>query len=81
MKNLLIVFLSLSIIFILLSCDDKTKVKYIAKSSYDNLTSKYENIKRENQQLKRQNQKLKSQNETLKHDLKKYKNGFKSMYE
>ena len=74
MKNLLILFLSLIILFLILSCDDKAKVKYVAQSSYDKLATKYNN-------LKVQNQKLNRENEMLKHDLKKYKNGFKSMYQ
>lgn len=81
MKNLIIAFLSLAIVFLILSCDDKSKIKYVAKSSYDNLALKYESLKSESQILKHKNRKLSSENEILKHDLQKYKNGFKSMYE
>ena len=74
----LIVF---SILLLTVGCDKKEKVKYVAKSAYDELASKYKKLELEKKLLKRQNQKLNNENEILKHDLDKYKDGFKSMYE
>ena len=81
MKNLIISFLLLSIIFVILSCDDKAKVNYVAKRSYDELSLKYENLQAKSKKIEGQNRRLKSENEMLKHSLQKYKNGFKSMYQ
>ena len=80
MKNLLILLLSLGIVFLIISCDDKAKVKYVAQSSYDALALKYDKLKVKSEKIDKQNRKLKSENEMLKHSLQKYKNGFTSMY-
>ena len=77
MKKLII----LSILFLIIGCDNKEKVKYVAQSAYDELSQKYEALELKNKLLTRQNQKLNNENEILKHDLDKYKDGFKSMYE
>ena len=63
------------------ACDNKEKVKYVAKTAYDELNLKYKNLQLKNRLLKKENIKLNNENELLQHDLKKYKNGFKSMYE
>lgn len=81
MKNLFFTFTILGLIFLTLSCDNKTKAKLIAQSVYDELLFDHEQLIQENKILKQKNRELSSQNETLKHDLKKYKNGFNSMYE
>jgi len=70
-----------SLLLIVVGCDKKEQVKYVAETVYDDLSAKYEALEIENKLLKRQNQKLNNENEILKHDLEKYKDGFKSMYE
>ena len=77
-KNMLFILILLLLVS---ACDNKEKVKYIAQSAYDELKSKYEKSVQENDRLKSKNIQLHNENELLTHDLKKYKNGFKSMYE
>ncbi len=74
-------FLIFAILVNFSACDTKEKVKYVAKSAYDELNSKYHELEVKNRLLEQQNIKLNNENEILRHDLEKYKNGFKSMYE
>ena len=68
-------------ICILSSCDSKEVAKSVAKSEYVALEKKFERLKLEHQKSQKRNKVLESENELLKGKLKKYKNGFKSMYE
>jgi len=81
MRKIILTFLFLSFILCTLGCDDKSKIKYVTQSVYNNLEKKYQNLEIKNKLLERKNKNLNNENEILKHDLQKYKNGFNSMYE
>ena len=68
-------------ICILSSCDSKEVAKTVAKSEYIELEKKFEKLENAYKQSQKRNKILESENELLKGRLKKYKNGFKSMYE
>jgi len=70
-----------STICILSSCDSKEVAKSVAKSEYIALEKKFEKLEQSYKESKKRNRILESENELLKGRLKKYKNGFKSMYE
>ena len=72
----------------LTSCDSKEVVKSVAKSEYIALENRFNKMqedyneeKLKNRELDKKNRVLQSENELLSGKLKKYKNGFKSMYE
>ena len=70
-----------STICILSSCDSKEVAKSVAKSEYNELEKKFHKLEQDYKKSKKRNRVLESENELLRGRLKKYKNGFKSMYE
>jgi predicted RNase H-like nuclease (RuvC/YqgF family) len=68
-------------IFILSSFDSKEVAKTVAKSEYTALEKRFEKLQEAYKKSEKRNKILESENERLQGRLKKYKNGFKSMYE
>ena len=70
-----------STICILSSCDSKDVAKSVATSEYVKLEKRFQKLEQSYNESQKRNRVLESENELLKGKLKKYKNGFKSMYE
>jgi len=88
MKNKFRIFILSTIMTLLMvGCDCVNMANYVAKSSYQHLlnnfnilASRHKNLKSKYIKIQEKNNLLTEENKNLKSTIKKYKNGFESMY-